>query len=67
MDTVYRVECDSCGPGVSYNPNTVSVLCVMAHLLPAATFFRFCNSRKYHAKISNYHNFQGCKVDLAVK
>lgn len=22
MDTVYRVECDSCGPGVSYNPST---------------------------------------------
>ncbi|XP_063219299.1 ephrin type-A receptor 4 isoform X1 [Bacillus rossius redtenbacheri] len=21
-DTVYQVECDSCGPGVSYNPNT---------------------------------------------
>jgi hypothetical protein len=25
VDTVYRVECDSCGPGVSYNPSTVSV------------------------------------------
>lgn len=37
VDTVYRVECDSCGPGVSYNPSTVSVHCVMAYLLPAAT------------------------------
>lgn len=32
VDTVYRVECDSCGPGVSYNPSAVSIQCFIAYL-----------------------------------
>ena len=44
MDTVYRVECDSCGPGVSYNPSTVSIRCCMAHLLSAVTYMSLVTS-----------------------